>query len=126
MPISYGAHPSGWWKEIKKLSGMSAVTRDSTVSILQHIDCDLDEPTSANIANVINNAFLTSLSDFSPLSPNARLATDNESPFTVTEQSVFQKLLALNPKQSDWARWYSLLAFERECRYSCKTSNVDY
>ena len=29
--------PSGWWKEIKKLSGMSAATRDSTISILQQI-----------------------------------------------------------------------------------------
>ncbi|CAB4006302.1 Hypothetical predicted protein [Paramuricea clavata] len=68
---------------------MSAVLRNSTVSILQHVVCD---PTPVNIANVINNAFLASMSDFSPLSPNVRLATDNEPPFTVTEQSVFQKL----------------------------------
>ena len=92
--------PSGWWKEIKKLSGMSAVLRDSTVSILQHVVCDPVEPTPVNIANVINNAFLASMSDFSPLSPNVRLATDNEPPFTVTEQSVFQKLLALNPREN--------------------------
>ena len=76
--------PSGWWKEIKKLSGMSAVSRDSTVSILQHEICDPVEPTPVNIANVINNAFLASMSDFSPLSPDVRLATDNEPPFTVT------------------------------------------
>jgi hypothetical protein len=55
--------PSGWWKEIKKLSGMSAVTRDSIVSILQHVVCDPVEPTPVNIANVINNAFLASMSE---------------------------------------------------------------
>ena len=79
-----GCDPSGWWKEIKKLSGMSAVSRDITVSILQHAICDPVEPTPVNIANVINNAFLASMSDFSPLSPDVRLATDNEPPFTVT------------------------------------------
>ena len=79
---------------------MSAVSRDSTVSILQHVVCDPVEPTPVNIANVISNAFLASMSDFSPLSPNVRLATDNERPFTVTEQSVFQKLLALNPTKA--------------------------
>ena len=92
--------PSGWWKEIKKLSGMSAATRDSTLSIVQHIACNQDESTPTNIANVINNAFLSSMSDFSPLSPSVRLTSDNEPTFTVTEQSVFQKLLALNPSKA--------------------------
>ena len=92
--------PSGWWKEIKKLSGMSAVTRDSTLSILQHTPCGPAEPTPPNIANVINNTFLTSMSDFSPLSPSVRLTSNNESAFTVTEQSVFQNLLALNPTKA--------------------------
>jgi hypothetical protein len=36
-----------------KLSGMSAVTRDSTVSILQHIVCDSVESILANIANLL-------------------------------------------------------------------------
>ena len=91
---------SGWWKEIKKLSGMSAATRDSTLSIVQHIACNPDESTPTNIANVINNAFLSSMSDFSSLSPSVRLTSDNEPTFTVTEQSVFQKLLALNPSKA--------------------------
>ena len=90
----------GWWKEIKKLSGMSAVTRNNTLSIVQHIPCDSAEPTSLDIANVINNTFLTPMSDFSPLSPNVRFNSDNETAFTVTEQSVFQKLLALNPTKA--------------------------
>jgi hypothetical protein len=118
--------PSGWWKEIKKLSGMSAVSRDSTVSILQHVVCDPVEPTPVNIAKVINNAFLASMSDFSPLSPNVRLATDSEPPFTVTEQSVFSEIVSTKSNQSNWARWYSLLTFKRERRYFCTTSNVDY
>jgi hypothetical protein len=90
----------GWWKEIKKLSGMSAVTRNNTLSIVQHIPCDSAEPTPLDIANVINNTFLTPVSDLSPLSPNVRLNSDNETAFTVTEQSVFQKLLALNPTKA--------------------------
>lgn len=68
--------PPGWWKEIKKLSGMSVVTRDTTLSILQHIPCGPAEPTPVNIANVINKTFLTSMSDFSPLSPSVRLTSD--------------------------------------------------
>ena len=40
------------------------------------------------------------MSDFSPLSPSVRLISDNESAFTVTEQSIFQKLLALNPTKA--------------------------
>ena len=48
----------------------------------------------------IYNTFLTQMGDFSPLSPNVRFNSDNETAFTVTEQSVFQKLLALNPTKA--------------------------
>jgi hypothetical protein len=75
---------------------MAAVTRDSTVSILQQEVSDPVEPTPVNIANAVKQGFLASMSDFSPLSPNVRLENDNEPTFTVTEQSVFQKLLGLN------------------------------
>ena len=77
--------PSCWWKEIKKLSGMAAVTRDSTVSILQQEVSDPVEPTPVNIANAVKQGFLASMSGFSPLSPNVRLENDNEPLFTVTE-----------------------------------------
>jgi hypothetical protein len=40
---------AGWWKEIKKL-GMSAVTRDSRVSILQQVVCIPVDPTPAKIS----------------------------------------------------------------------------
>ena len=80
---------------------MSAVTLDSTVSILQHIVCEQVDPTPVNIANVINDAFVTSVSDFSPLSPKVRLANDSEATFSFTEQLVLQKLLALNPTRPD-------------------------
>jgi hypothetical protein len=39
------------------------------------------------------------------------LATDNEPPFTVTEQSVFQKLLALNPTKATGLDGITLLTF---------------
>ena len=87
-----GCDVSTWWKEIKNLSGMSLVNHEDTVSIVQQIECNLENSSLTNIANVINDAFLAPMCDFSPLPPNTCLATHDEAPFTVTEESVFQKL----------------------------------
>ena len=56
--------PSVWWKEVKKLSGMSPAseTRDNTSKLLQHLGFS-----PGVLANYINSAFLTPMQIFEPL-----------------------------------------------------------
>ncbi len=93
--------PATWWREVKKLSGMSSIKgeRDLT-SALQHLDYDQEEQ-NQNLANVINDAFLSPMREYIPLSPcNGVLDTDTESDLIVTEESVFKKLSALIPTKA--------------------------
>ena len=57
--------PALWWKEVKKLSGMSAADSNQA-SMLLHIDCGQGEAPVSNtvLANVINKAFLAPMNDF--------------------------------------------------------------
>ena len=87
-------------KKLKKLSGMSAAIRDDPTTVLQHIDCGLEEPTPVNLANLINKAFLSPMSDFTPLPPSIPVVTVSDCVLTVTEESVFKKLTALNPTKA--------------------------
>ena len=108
---------------------MAAVTRDSTVSILQQEVSDPVEPTPVNIANAVKQGFLASMSDFSPLSPNVRLENDNEPLCIYRHRAIsFSEVVRTKLNQSYWPRWYSLLAFEGKRRYFCTiaTCNVDY
>ena len=60
--------PSAWCKEVKKLSGMSSAVRDSDelMRSLRHIS---EESLSASdLANLINDTYLSSMQDFTPLS----------------------------------------------------------
>jgi len=56
--------PSAWWKEVKKLSGMSSAseTRDDTSILLQHLNFS-----PGDLANYITSAFLTPIQSFEPL-----------------------------------------------------------
>ena len=59
--------PSVWWKEVKKLSGMTPAseTRGDTSKLLQHLGF-----TPGDLANYINSAFLTPTQSFEPLTHN--------------------------------------------------------
>jgi len=59
--------PPVWWKEVKKLSGMSPAseTRDDTSKLLQHLGFS-----PGDLANHINPAFLTPMQSFEPLTHN--------------------------------------------------------
>ena len=63
--------PATWWKEIKRLSGISEPVsrRDNTVSMLSNIErnSDPNSPSEAELANEINKAFLRPMTDFTPL-----------------------------------------------------------
>ena len=79
-----------WWKEVKKLSGMSSVSRDQddVIKLLQHIEMS---PNISNLANTINKAFVFPMSDFSPLPADFSPAQDASPspPFVVSTYSVY-------------------------------------
>ena len=62
-----------------------------------------NSPSEAELANEINQAFLGSMTDFTPLLPNYwQTNTDGRSEaFCVSEFSVFKKLIALNPNKAE-------------------------
>ena len=99
--------PATWWKEIKRLSGISehVSRRDDNVSMLSNIERNphSNSPGEAELANEINLAFLRPMMDFTPLLPNyCKTNTDGRSEaFCVSEFSVFKKLIALNPNKAE-------------------------
>ena len=94
--------PSNWWKEVKKLSGMSSAVRDSgeLMRSLQHINSE--SSCASDLSNLINNTFLSPMQDFTPLSADSfQLSQDSSSPpFVVTEHSVYLKMTSLNPRKA--------------------------
>ena len=73
--------------EVKKLSGMSSITGERDLTS----DYDREEQNQNNLANVINDAFLSPMREYIPLSPcNGVLDTDTESDLIVTEESVLK------------------------------------
>ena len=96
---------SEWWKEVKKLSGTTPVysSREQMFRALENID-ELSNVTTSDLANIINEAFLAPMSNFSSLSENVHSQFHAFSPepvFTVTTDSVFLKLLQLNPSKAN-------------------------
>ena len=93
--------PAVWWREVKKLSGMSSASRnpDDFTKSLHHID---GASNKQNLANIINEAFISPMRDFESLP--ADFQADQEaplsSPLVVSAFSVFRKLTALNPTKA--------------------------
>ncbi|XP_068749281.1 uncharacterized protein [Montipora capricornis] len=95
--------PSAWWNEVKKLSGMSSAVRDSNelMRSLQHIS---EEPLSAlDLANLINDTFLSPMQNFTPLSAETfQLPQDHSTPhpFAVAVHAVYLQLASINPRKA--------------------------
>ena len=94
-----------WWNEVKKLSGMKPVfcSKDKVYRSLQSID-EAANLNNSQLANIINEAFLLSMSDFSPLPNDFSLSTNfdsNEAVFLVTKHDVLTKLIKLNPTKAN-------------------------
>lgn len=94
---------SDWWKEVKKLSGMSPAhsSRDEVYRSLENLD---EASTTSELANIINEAFLSPMSSFTPLPEDILNRTNTigaEPVFTVTTQSVLMKLSKLNPSKAN-------------------------
>ena len=94
--------PSVWCKEVKKLSGTSSAYRhsdDFTMS-LHHMEASSGKQ---NLANIINEAFIGPMNQFSPLPSDFELDMVDfpSSPLlVVSAPSVYRKLSTLNPTKA--------------------------
>ena len=98
--------PSQWWKEVKRLRGFAPVSHPDPLTDLKHLVGEGGEQFkySRSLANFINKAFLSQMSEFTPLSPMEPMhvyAHDQASaPPPVSDHSAFMKLHFLNPRKA--------------------------
>ena len=79
--------PRDWWREIKQFCGTSKATQRDIRSILRtHTDCNDQE-----LANEINEAFVSMMQDYTPLSENVCVQIEHDEPIVVNEESVARK-----------------------------------
>lgn len=82
------SRPRNWWKEVKQLCGSTKSTeRDLKSKLHKDLVCE-----DAVLAEKINQAFVSVMTDYSPLAVGARVSADDDNPIVVTEQSVARKL----------------------------------
>jgi hypothetical protein len=98
--------PATWWKEIKKFSGVSlpVPSQEDTMSILHNIDKESlpSDHIPEQLANMINESFVTPTKAFNPLLPHLRLDNEDDnflSLLPVTEFSAFKMLSTLNARK---------------------------
>ena len=99
--------PNRWWKEVKKLSGMSDQVADpgDVTSLLRNLETDSEDLTSIDwnpiqLANLINKTFLEPMQDFNPLSPSSLYEERTTSTFHVSEYQIFKSLSSLRPRKA--------------------------
>ena len=90
--------PSVWWKEIKKISGMTSASTTCDISKSLRRIADSPDASTSDFANTINQAFLSSMNS-SPLPPDFSVnpitcsSCTNPAPeLVVSTHSVFKKL----------------------------------
>ena len=82
--------PRNWWRDVKQLCGTAKRTGNDLKTRL-HPDLIYDEKT---LAQNINEAFISTMKDYSPLTGSVQVAIDDDEPISVTKQAVIKKLLA--------------------------------
>lgn len=81
--------PRNWWGEVKQLCGFAKSSSGRDLTSILHPDLVCDEPT---LANKINQAFVSVMDGYSPLTESVYVDTNGDQPITVTEISVRHKL----------------------------------
>ena len=98
--------PSAWWDEVKKLSGSKSVYKNNE-EILRALRPDnyFSKTVKVEIANEINNSFLSPMRTFTPLTPDHYQDMVPNNPnnltLTVTNEDVFKKLSTLNSRKAN-------------------------
>ena len=81
--------PRNWWREVKQLCGSAKSSSGRDLTSILHPDLVCDVPT---LANKINQAFVSVMDGYSPLTESVCVDTNGDQPITVTESSVRRKL----------------------------------
>ena len=81
--------PRNWWGEVKQLCGSATSSSGRDLTSILHPDLMYDEPT---LANKINQAFVSVMDGYSPLTESVCVDTNGDQPITITEISVRRKL----------------------------------
>lgn len=94
---------SARWNEVKKLSGMPSAVRDSDelMRSLQHIS--EDSLSASDMANLINDTFLSPMQDFTPLSAETFQQLQDHTTaqsFAITTHAVYLQLASINPRKA--------------------------
>ena len=90
-----GEHPKVWWKEVKRISGMSSRSVDLLCKIKIN---ELEGLPSAKIASAINKAFLEQLEEYKLPSPLCPVQLENyPEVLQVSERRIFKLLSNLDP-----------------------------
>ena len=97
--------PSDWWNEVKKLIGMKTVycSKDEVYKSLESTN-EAANVSNSQLANTINEAFLSFMSDFVLLPNDFSHSTNldsNEANFSVIKHDVLVKLTKLNPTKAN-------------------------
>ena len=102
------SHPKQWWKSIKALCGMNPVSSGSTFShlIAPSREPNLQSQSLSDLANTINQTFLSPMERFQPLCSTTPLpiTTCNSesmaSALVITESQVFTKLVSIKSSKA--------------------------
>ena len=102
------SHPKQWWKSIKALCGMNPVSSASTLShlIAPSREPNLQSQSLSDLANTINQTFLSPMEHFQPLCSTTPLpiTTCNSesmaSALVITESQVFTKLVSIKSSKA--------------------------
>lgn len=96
--------PSSWWTEVKKLSG-SKPTCENGEQIFKALRQgeEFTGTSKVEVANQINDSFLSPMAGFTPLTPGYYVSLPNAKnvlPIKVSPEEVFKKLTKLNSKKA--------------------------
>ena len=93
--------PSVWWKEIKRLSSMSSAVKDRD-ELKQSLQLLNGYSSAPDLVKLINDAFLSPIQDFTPLSEDFYPAEEapTSPAFVVSSDAVYLKLAVLDSRKA--------------------------
>ena len=95
--------PARWWKEVKKLSGISkaSIGKDSIIKSLKHLEGE--DATDNALADRVNESFLKPMESFKPPAQRVDVSSSiapSDPTLSISAASVFKKLSAINPSKA--------------------------
>ena len=96
--------PSAWWTEVKRLSGCSPASMGRT-DVTKSLKLLYESSDNVNLANIVNEAFLSPMRSFMPLQQDYSIdpldeTTIHHAEFVISKDLVFEKLCKLNQSKA--------------------------